>query len=157
MYDICLLFISFPLGFASLRFLFIFTQELTGEGISDKAAAENVFLVTRDEEDDIVQETAQALKKEDSYMETLVEGLTDYSVRAARANLSQQEVDVYLDNMKSTCDTEVRLRKTCVCLIMITVSNNCLSLSYSRIFLLRHLTLLQKSKRLRPTKTTLLK
>ena len=44
-------------------------------------------------------------------METLVEGLTDYSVRAARANLSQQEVDVYLDNMKSTGDTEVRLCK----------------------------------------------
>lgn len=57
-------------------------------------------------------------------METLVEGLTDYSVRAARANLSQQEVDVYLDNMKSTCDTEVRLCRRCVCLIMITVSNN---------------------------------
>ena len=44
-------------------------------------------------------------------METLVEELTDYSVRAARANLSQQEVYVYLDNMKSTGDTEVRLCK----------------------------------------------
>lgn len=77
------------------------------EGISDKTAAENVFLVTRDEEDEIVQETAHALKRENnSIMDTLVEELTDYSLRYARANLSQQEVDVYLDNIK-TNETEV--------------------------------------------------
>lgn len=79
----------------------------TLEGISDKTAAKNVFLVTRDEEDEIVQETADALKREDNpIMESLVEELTDYSLRYARANLSQQEVDVYLDNIK-TSDTEV--------------------------------------------------
>jgi arginine decarboxylase-like protein len=79
----------------------------TLEGISDKTAAKNVFLVTRDEEDEIVQETADALKREDNpIMESLVEELTDYSLRYARANLSQQEVDVYLDNVK-TSDTEV--------------------------------------------------
>jgi hypothetical protein len=78
----------------------------TLEGISDKTAAKNVFLVTRDEEDEIVQETADALKREDNpIMESLVEELTDYSLRYARANLSQQEVDVYLDNVK-TSDTE---------------------------------------------------
>ena len=81
--------------------------KLTAEGISDKTASENVFLVTRDEEDEIVQETAQALRREDNtIMDTLVEELTEYSVRYARANLSQQEVDVYLDNIK-TSDTEV--------------------------------------------------
>jgi arginine decarboxylase-like protein len=77
------------------------------EGISDKTASENVFRVTRDEEDEIVQETAHAIKREDnSIMDTLVEELTDYSLRYARANLSQQEVDVYLDNIK-TNETEV--------------------------------------------------
>jgi hypothetical protein len=82
-------------------------SKLTLEGISDKTAAKNVFLVTRDEEDEIVQETAEALKREDNpIMESLVEELTDYSLRYARANLSQQEVDVYLDNVK-TSDTEV--------------------------------------------------
>ena len=82
-------------------------NRITAEGISDKMASENVFLITRDEEDEIVQETAQALKREDnSIMETLVEELTDYSLRYARANLSQQEVDVYLDNIKTT-DAEV--------------------------------------------------
>ena len=81
-------------------------KTVKAEGISDKTAASNVFLVTRDEEDEIVQETAQALKREDnSIMDTLVEELTDYSVRYARANLSQQEVDVYLDNIKPS-DTE---------------------------------------------------
>ena len=86
-------------------------SKLTAEGISDKTASENVFLVTRDEEDEIVQETAQALRREDnSIMDTLVDELTEYSVRYARANLSQQEVDVYLDNIK-TSDTEVSYRE----------------------------------------------
>ena len=102
-------------------------KTVKAEGISDKTAASNVFLVTRDEEDEIVQETAQALKREDnSIMDTLVEELTDYSVRYARANLSQQEVDVYLDNIKPS-DTEVSSRRCgchSLCLLSIAIELN---------------------------------
>eukprot|EP00584_Thalassiosira_punctigera_P004137 CAMPEP_0172527018 /NCGR_PEP_ID=MMETSP1067-20121228/1815_1 /TAXON_ID=265564 ORGANISM="Thalassiosira punctigera, Strain Tpunct2005C2" /NCGR_SAMPLE_ID=MMETSP1067 /ASSEMBLY_ACC=CAM_ASM_000444 /LENGTH=809 /DNA_ID=CAMNT_0013310675 /DNA_START=233 /DNA_END=2662 /DNA_ORIENTATION=+ len=70
------------------------------QAISDKAASDNVFLVTRAEEDEIVQGHARVLEQEENpIIETLVEELADYSQRFARANLSQQEVDVYLDNV----------------------------------------------------------
>ena len=82
-------------------------RKLPTQAISDKAAAENVFLVTREEEAEIVQETARALEREENpIIDTLVEELTDYSLRYARANLSQQEVDVYLDNVEAA-ETEV--------------------------------------------------
>jgi len=78
------------------------------QAISDKTASENVFMVTRDEEDEIVQETARALEREENpIIETLVEELADYSQRYARANLSQQEVDVYLDNVEANETEEV--------------------------------------------------
>jgi hypothetical protein len=70
------------------------------QAISDKAAADNVFSITRAEEDEIVQGQGRALEQEENpIIETLVEELADYSQRFARANLSQQEVDVYLDNI----------------------------------------------------------
>ena len=70
--------------------------------ISDKTASDNVFLVTRAEEDEIVQGHARVLEQEENpIIETLVEELADYSQRFARANLTQQEVDVYLDNINA--------------------------------------------------------
>lgn len=70
------------------------------QAISDKTASDNVFMVTRAEEDDIVQGHARLLDQEENpIIETLVEELADYSQRFARANLAQQEVDVYLDNI----------------------------------------------------------
>ena len=70
------------------------------QAISDRAAADNVFSVTRAEEDEIVQGQGRALEQEENpIIETLVEELAEYSQRFARANLSQQEVDVYLDNI----------------------------------------------------------
>eukprot|EP00574_Skeletonema_japonicum_P007725 CAMPEP_0201723640 /NCGR_PEP_ID=MMETSP0593-20130828/7620_1 /ASSEMBLY_ACC=CAM_ASM_000672 /TAXON_ID=267983 /ORGANISM="Skeletonema japonicum, Strain CCMP2506" /LENGTH=808 /DNA_ID=CAMNT_0048214769 /DNA_START=151 /DNA_END=2577 /DNA_ORIENTATION=- len=69
-------------------------------GISDKTASENVFMVTRAEEDEIVEGHAAALEREENpIIETLVDELADYSQRFARANLAQQEIDVYLDNV----------------------------------------------------------
>merc|ERR1719356_1244776 len=62
------------------------------QAISDRAAADNVFLVTRAEEDEIVRDHARALgETENPIIETLVEELADYSQRYARANLTQQE------------------------------------------------------------------
>ena len=82
-----------PLNFNSLR-----THK---QAISDKAASDNVFLVTRAEEDEIVRGHASALESDENpIIETLVEELADYSQRFARANLTQQEVDVYLDNIE---------------------------------------------------------
>ncbi|KAL7534476.1 hypothetical protein ACHAXR_007960 [Thalassiosira sp. AJA248-18] len=76
--------------------------------ISDKTASDNVFMVTRAEEDEIVQGHARALEQEENpIIETLVEELADYSQRFARANLSQQEVDVYLDNYNAHATEEV--------------------------------------------------
>ena len=70
------------------------------QAISDKAAADNVFSITRAEEDEIVQGQGRAIEQEENpIIETLVEELAEYSQRFARANLSQQEVDVYLDNI----------------------------------------------------------
>jgi hypothetical protein len=70
------------------------------QAISDRAAADNVFSVTRAEEDEIVQGQGRALEQDENpIIETLVEELAEYSQRFARANLSQQEVDVYLDNI----------------------------------------------------------
>ncbi|KAL3791846.1 hypothetical protein ACHAW5_002897 [Stephanodiscus triporus] len=70
------------------------------QAISDRAAADNVFSITRAEEDEIVQGQGRALEQEENpIIETLVEELADYSQRFARATLSQQEVDVYLDNI----------------------------------------------------------
>ena len=70
------------------------------QAISDRAAADNVFSITRAEEDEIVHGQGRALEQEENpIIETLVEELADYSQRFARANLSQQEVDVYLDNI----------------------------------------------------------
>lgn len=72
------------------------------QAISNKTASDNVFLVTRAEEDEIVQGHARVLEKEDNnIMATLQEELADYSQRFARANLTQQEVDVYLDNINA--------------------------------------------------------
>lgn len=83
-------------------------KTLRAQAISDKTASENVFRITRDEEDEIVQESARALDREENpIIDTLVEELADYSLRYARANLSQQEVDVYLDNVEAVA-TEVR-------------------------------------------------
>eukprot|EP00581_Thalassiosira_minuscula_P007001 CAMPEP_0183706552 /NCGR_PEP_ID=MMETSP0737-20130205/3327_1 /TAXON_ID=385413 /ORGANISM="Thalassiosira miniscula, Strain CCMP1093" /LENGTH=797 /DNA_ID=CAMNT_0025933967 /DNA_START=392 /DNA_END=2785 /DNA_ORIENTATION=- len=76
------------------------SDDVPDQAISDKAAADNVYLVTRAEEDEIVQGHARALEQEENpIIETLVEELADYSQRFARANLAQQEVDVYLDNI----------------------------------------------------------
>lgn len=76
------------------------SEEVPLQAISDNTASDNVFMVTRDEEDEIVQGHARALEQEDNpIIETLVEELADYSQRFARANLSQQEVDVYMDNI----------------------------------------------------------
>ncbi|KAL9189890.1 hypothetical protein ACHAXT_009565 [Thalassiosira profunda] len=87
------------------------SEDVPVQAISDKAAADNVFLVTRAEEDEIVQGHARALEQEENpIIETLVEELADYSQRFARANLSQQEVDVYLDNYHPN-DTEDGLEK----------------------------------------------
>ena len=70
------------------------------QAISDREAADNVFSVTRAEEDEIVQGQGRALEQDENpIIETLVEELAEYSQRFARANLSQQEVDVYLDNI----------------------------------------------------------
>ena len=78
------------------------------QGISDKTASENVFMVTRAEEDEIVEGHATALEREENpIIETLVEELADYSQRFARANLAQQEVDVYLDNIDPETTDEV--------------------------------------------------
>jgi hypothetical protein len=78
------------------------------QGISDKTASENVFMVTRAEEDEIVEGHATALEREENpIIETLVEELADYSQRFARANLAQQEVDVYLDNIDPEATDEV--------------------------------------------------
>lgn len=71
------------------------------KAISDKAASDNVFLVTRAEENEIVRGHASALESDENpIIGTLVEELADYSQRFARANLTQQEVDVYLDNIE---------------------------------------------------------
>jgi len=83
-------------------------KTLPAQAISDKTASENVFRVTRDEEDEIVQESARALDREENpLIDTLVEELADYSLRYARANLSQQEVDVYLDNVEAVATEDV--------------------------------------------------
>lgn len=75
-------------------------KNVFAQGISDKQASENVFMVTRAEEDEIVEGHAAALEREENpIIETLVEELADYSQRFARANLAQQEIDVYLDNI----------------------------------------------------------
>jgi len=77
-------------------------------GISDKTASENVFMVTRAEEDEIVEGHAAALEREENpIIETLVDELADYSQRFARANLAQQEIDVYLDNVNPENTDEV--------------------------------------------------
>ncbi len=77
-------------------------------GISDKTASENVFMVTRAEEDEIVEGHAAALEREENpIIETLVDELADYSQRFARANLAQQEIDVYLDNVNPEKTDEV--------------------------------------------------
>jgi diaminopimelate decarboxylase len=81
------------------------------QAISDNTASDNVFSVTRAEEDEIVQGHARVLEQEENpIIETLVEELADYSQRFARANLSQQEVDVYLDNIDAN-DTEEGMAK----------------------------------------------
>jgi hypothetical protein len=78
----------------------ITNSQLVAQGISDRAASENVFNITRAEEDEIVELNAAALEREENpIIETLVEELADYSQRFARANLAQQEIDVYLDNI----------------------------------------------------------
>lgn len=77
-------------------------------GISDKMASENVFMVTRAEEDEIVEGHAAALEREENpIIETLVDELADYSQRFARANLAQQEIDTYLDNVMPEDTDEV--------------------------------------------------
>lgn len=86
------------------------SDEVPVQAISDKAASDNVFLVTRAEEDEIVQGHARQLEQEENpIIETLVEELADYSQRFARANLCQQEVDVYLDNINAH-ETEGMMR-----------------------------------------------
>ena len=83
-------------------------KNVTAFGISDKTASKNVFMVTRDEEDEIVEGHAAALEREENpIIETLVEELADYSQRFARANLAQQEIDVYLDNVNPEETDEV--------------------------------------------------
>jgi len=78
------------------------SDDVQMQAISDKAAADNVFLVTRAEEDEIVQGHARVLEQEENpIIENLVEELADYSQRFARSNLAQQEVDVYLDNINA--------------------------------------------------------
>mmetsp|Transcript_18043 Transcript_18043/g.37835 ORF Transcript_18043/g.37835 Transcript_18043/m.37835 type:complete len:766 (-) Transcript_18043:187-2484(-) len=78
------------------------TDKVLSQAISNKAASENVFLVTRGEENEIVQESARALEREENpIIDSLVEELADYSQRYARANLTQQEVDVYLDTVEA--------------------------------------------------------
>lgn len=78
------------------------TDKVVSQAISDKTASENVFLVTRGEENEIVQESARALEREENpIIDSLVEELADYSLRYARANLTQQEVDVYLDTVEA--------------------------------------------------------
>jgi len=77
------------------------SDALQPQAISDKAASDNVFLVTRAEENEIVRGHASALESDENpIIGTLVEELADYSQRFARANLTQQEVDVYLDNIE---------------------------------------------------------
>ncbi|KAK1746223.1 ornithine decarboxylase [Skeletonema marinoi] len=84
------------------------TDKSPAFGISDKTASENVFMVTRAEEDEIVEGHAAALEREENpIIETLVEELADYSQRFARANLAQQEIDVYLDNVNPEETDEV--------------------------------------------------
>lgn len=79
--------------------------------ISDRGASENVFNITRAEEDEIVQGHARVLEREENpIIGTLVEELADYSQRFARANLTQQEVDVYLDNVEAGA-TEERMAR----------------------------------------------
>jgi len=78
------------------------SDDVQMQAISDKAAADNVFLVTRAEEDEIVQGHARVLEQEENpIIENLVGELADYSQRFARSNLAQQEVDVYLDNINA--------------------------------------------------------
>lgn len=78
------------------------------QAISDRAAADNVFSITRAEENEIVQGQGRALEQEENpIIETLVEELADYSQRFARFNLSQQEVDVYLDNVPANETEEI--------------------------------------------------
>ena len=85
------------------------SDDMPAQPISDQEAAENVYLVTREEENEIVQGHARVLEQEENpIIETLVEELADYSQRFARANLSQQEVDVYLDNIEAE-DTEASM------------------------------------------------
>lgn len=86
----------------------IMSDKVQAQAISDKTASDNVFMVTRAEEDEIVQGHARLLDQEENpIIETLVEELADYSQRFARANLSQQEVDVYLDNYNAHETEEV--------------------------------------------------
>ncbi|KAL7498813.1 hypothetical protein ACHAWT_006670 [Skeletonema menzelii] len=83
-------------------------KNVHAQGISDKMASENVFMVTRAEEDEIVEGHAAALEREENpIIETLVDELADYSQRFARANLAQQEIDTYLDNVKPEDTDEV--------------------------------------------------
>lgn len=83
-------------------------KNVSAQGISDRLASENVFMVTRAEEDEIVEGHAAALEREENpIIETLVEELADYSQRFARANLAQQEIDVYLDNVNPEETDEV--------------------------------------------------
>ncbi len=84
------------------------SDEVPVQAISDRAAADNVFSITRAEEDEIVHGQGRALEQDENpIIETLVEELADYSQRFARANLSQQEVDVYLDNINVNETEEV--------------------------------------------------
>ena len=72
------------------------------QAISNWGASNKVFHVTRTEEDKIVQGHARVLEREEcTIIGTLVEELVDYLQRFARANLSQQEVDVCLDNVEA--------------------------------------------------------
>ena len=84
------------------------SDKVPDQAISDKVAADNVFLVTRAEEDEIVQGHARVLEQEENpIIENLKEELADYSQRLARANLAQQEIDVYLENINAHETEEV--------------------------------------------------
>mmetsp|Transcript_23323 Transcript_23323/g.34432 ORF Transcript_23323/g.34432 Transcript_23323/m.34432 type:complete len:719 (+) Transcript_23323:316-2472(+) len=61
--------------------------------ISDSAAAFQVDQVTREEEDEIVEDAGN--KEDNPVMDAIVEEIADYSKLFARLNLTQQEVDVY--------------------------------------------------------------
>lgn len=75
-------------------------EKITPIQISDTEAAMQVHTMTRAEEDEVIEEAGQG--HHHRVITSIIDDLADYSKLYAEINLSQQEVDVYLDKLDLT-------------------------------------------------------